>query len=98
MDGDFYKIVVQDNGIGFDEQFREEIFKLFHRLNSKDRYEGTGIGLALVKKIIEKHQGLVVAHGKPGEGATFELVLPVKHVTENHLVPDRYDEASFVSG
>jgi len=86
--GGFYKIVVQDNGIGFDEQFREEIFKLFHRLNSKDRFEGTGIGLALVKKIVEKHQGIIVAHGNPGEGATFELVMPVKHVSDNYLVAE----------
>jgi len=83
--GGFYRIVVQDNGIGFDTKFHEEIFKLFHRLNSKDRYEGTGIGLALVKKIVEKHQGIIVARSQPGEGSTFELVLPVKHVNDTNV-------------
>lgn len=75
--GGFCRITVKDNGIGFEEKFRENIFALFHRLHSKDRYEGTGIGLAIVKKIVEKHSGIITANSATGQGATFTLVLPV---------------------
>lgn len=74
--GDYWFISVKDNGIGFDEKFVENIFFLFERLNSKDKYEGTGIGLAIAKKIIEKHNGIITAISKPGEGAEFQIVLP----------------------
>lgn len=77
-DGPFCKISISDNGIGFDDQFKETIFILFHRLHSKDKYEGTGIGLAITKKIIEKHNGIITASGVEGEGATFEIILPVQ--------------------
>lgn len=77
-DGPFCKISIADNGIGFDDQFKDTIFILFHRLHSKDKYEGTGIGLAITKKIVEKHNGLITAKGADGAGATFEIILPVK--------------------
>lgn len=83
--GDFCRITVTDNGIGFNEKFSTNIFLLFQRLHSKDTYEGTGIGLAIAKKIIEKHLGLISAHGKENNGATFIIVLPLKqhqHVAE----------------
>jgi two-component system CheB/CheR fusion protein len=76
--GHYCRITIKDNGIGFDEKFRENIFALFHRLHSKDSYEGTGIGLAIVKKIIEKHHGLITANSVAGEGSTFVLILPAK--------------------
>lgn len=75
--GDYCQITIKDNGIGFDERFRESIFLLFHRLHSKDAYEGTGIGLAIAKKIIEKHHGMITATGHEDEGSSFTIVLPI---------------------
>ena len=77
--GKFCRIQVKDNGIGFNEKFANNIFTLFQRLHSKDAYEGTGIGLAIAKKIIEKHNGLINAVSKEGDGATFTIVLPIHH-------------------
>jgi len=65
-----------DNGIGFDNAHAEKIFEIFQRLHSKDHFEGTGVGLAIVKKIITMHGGEIRAHSD-GEGATFEILLPV---------------------
>ena len=76
--GKFCRITITDNGIGFDETYRDKIFTLFQRLHSLTEYEGTGIGLSIVKKIVEKHQGLITARSKRGEGSTFIIVLPVK--------------------
>jgi signal transduction histidine kinase len=72
----FCRIIVEDNGIGFDQKYAEEIFEMFRRLHPKTEYEGTGIGLALCKKIVEKHNGFISARGKPGEGASFIVSLP----------------------
>ncbi|WP_031525452.1 ATP-binding protein [Dyadobacter crusticola] len=69
-------IVVEDNGIGFDMQYQEKIFSLFERLNTKESYEGSGIGLSVTKKIIEKHGGQISAESKEGAGARFTIVLP----------------------
>jgi hypothetical protein len=77
--GGFVRIAVADNGIGFDNSFAESIFETFKRLNSKDRFEGTGLGLSLCKKIVERHGGTISASGRPGEGATFALTLPVSN-------------------
>jgi two-component system CheB/CheR fusion protein len=76
--GDFVCITIKDNGIGFDEKFAETIFLLFHRLHSKDSYEGTGIGLAIAKKVIEKHHGLISARSKENQGAAFIIILPIR--------------------
>ncbi|HZH95233.1 MAG TPA: ATP-binding protein, partial [Flavisolibacter sp.] len=75
------EITVQDNGIGFDQAFAERIFKTFTRLNSKDLYEGTGLGLSLCKKIVERHGGAINARGKENEGAVFTIMLPVKQTS-----------------
>lgn len=75
--GDSYRIIVSDNGIGFHEQYNEKIFTIFQRLNSKESYEGNGIGLAIVKKIIDKHNGTITVRSKEGEGTTFTITLPV---------------------
>jgi light-regulated signal transduction histidine kinase (bacteriophytochrome) len=72
----FSKIEITDNGIGFEQVYAEKIFESFLRLNSKDKYEGTGLGLALCKKIVERHQGFIKADGRPGKGATFTVYLP----------------------
>ena len=66
-----------DNGIGFDPQYKDRIFQVFQRLHNRSAYEGTGIGLAICKKIVENHKGLIDAVGKPGVGATFIIYLPV---------------------
>ncbi|MCK7555857.1 ATP-binding protein [Chitinophaga sedimenti] len=72
------KTVVRDNGIGFAEQYAGSIFHTFTRLNSKDRYEGTGLGLSLCKKIVERHHGQIEASGEENVGATFTIWLPLK--------------------
>lgn len=72
----YYKISLADNGWGFEQQYAESIFILFHRLHHITEYPGTGIGLAICKKIVENHGGYILAEGKPGEGATFTFFLP----------------------
>jgi PAS domain S-box-containing protein len=71
-------IEVSDNGIGFGQNHSEKIFKMFQRLHGKAEYEGTGIGLAIVRKVVENHMGFVRAESKLGEGATFKVYLPVE--------------------
>ncbi|MBS1585605.1 MAG: response regulator [Bacteroidetes bacterium] len=77
LPGDMCRITVKDNGIGFDEQYLDRIFTIFQRLNARESYEGTGIGLAIVKKIIEKHGGTITAKSQPGDGAAFIIELPM---------------------
>lgn len=72
----FYKISFTDNGIGFDAQYTDKVFQLFHRLHARTEYEGTGIGLAICKKIVESHKGYITADSQPGEGAVFTVYLP----------------------
>ncbi|QCE41013.1 sensor histidine kinase [Psychroserpens sp. NJDZ02] len=73
----YHKIVFTDNGIGFDNQYAEQIFTLFSRLHNKDEYSGTGIGLSICKKIVENHKGYITASGQPGKGAIFTVYLPI---------------------
>ncbi len=80
-EGPYCLISIHDNGIGFDEKYVQNIFSLFERLHAKDKYEGTGIGLAIAKKIIEKHNGLITAVSKEGRGAEFQIILPVSQAT-----------------
>lgn len=75
---DFARITLQDNGIGFGSDEASRIFETFTRLNSKDQYEGTGLGLSLCKKIVERHGGTIEAAGTPGEGAIFTIMLPLQ--------------------
>ena len=72
----YYLIDFQDNGIGFEQQFARQIFTIFQRLNDKHSYAGTGIGLALCKKIVENHHGFLSANSELGEGAVFHIYLP----------------------
>ena len=72
----YYKITVQDNGIGFDDKYAEDIFRVFKRLHSYQEFEGTGVGLSICKKIIEKHKGFIKAESKIDDGATFIIGLP----------------------
>jgi PAS domain S-box-containing protein len=71
------ELSVQDNGIGFDEEYAEKIFAVFQRLHGRGEYEGTGVGLAICRRITDRHQGTVIARSKPGEGATFVINLPI---------------------
>ncbi|WP_159799366.1 response regulator [Flavobacterium sp. MK4S-17] len=75
--GKFCRITVKDNGIGFEEKYLNKIFIIFQSLNDRKAYEGTGIGLAIAKKIIEKHNGLITAKSSLGEGASFIIILPL---------------------
>jgi two-component system CheB/CheR fusion protein len=71
------EIIFADNGIGFDQQFAEQMFLIFERLNSWEKFEGTGIGLALCKRIVLNHQGVIFAESKIGEGAQIHIILPI---------------------
>jgi two-component system sensor kinase FixL len=71
------EITVADNGIGFDEKYSDRIFTIFQRLHGRQDYEGTGIGLAICRKIVERHEGKLIAKSIPGEGATFITTLPI---------------------
>ncbi len=76
------ELVVQDNGIGFDEKYLDRLFNVFQRLHGRSsKYEGTGIGLAICRKIVERHGGSIRASSTPGEGATFTVMLPLKQST-----------------
>jgi light-regulated signal transduction histidine kinase (bacteriophytochrome) len=72
----YYEISVSDNGIGFDPKYADEIFMVFKRLHSHHEFEGTGVGLATCKKIIEKHNGFITAQSKLNEGSVFTIGLP----------------------
>lgn len=72
----YYKFTFKDNGIGFENQYSERIFTLFNRLHSRGDYQGTGIGLAICKKIVENHNGYIYAQSTPGEGSVFTVLLP----------------------
>lgn len=73
----FWHIRFGDNGIGFEPEYNKKIFEVFQRLHGRTEYSGTGIGLAICKKIVENHQGLLTAEGHPGQGATFHVYLPI---------------------
>ena len=79
----YWRISISDNGIGFDPKYEEVIFDLFQRLHGKEEYEGTGIGLAICKKIMHNHHGYIKAEGKPGEGATFHIYIPTDQNLQN---------------
>ena len=79
----YCRIYVQDNGIGFDQKYAEEIFGMFKRLHHNSEFQGTGIGLALCKKIVEQHKGYISARSKINEGSTFIVSLPVQHAPES---------------
>ena len=75
-DTEYCHISISDNGIGFDSQYKDQIFEVFQRLHGKDEFKGTGIGLAIVKKIVENHKGVITATGEIDKGATFDIYIP----------------------
>jgi signal transduction histidine kinase len=77
-DTDWCEIIVKDNGIGFDPKYAERVFQMFFRLHNRTTHEGTGMGLAICKKIVERHNGEISAESTPGVGTTFRILLPVK--------------------
>jgi signal transduction histidine kinase len=72
----YFSFAIIDNGIGFEKKYNEKVFGLFQRLNSRNTYSGTGIGLSICKKIVDNHGGIITAHGEPDKGATFTIYLP----------------------
>jgi two-component system, LuxR family, sensor kinase FixL len=79
------EFTIQDNGIGFDEKYLDKIFAVFQRLHGRNEYEGTGVGLAVCRRITDRHGGTITAKSKAGEGATFTVTLPVRHLAQKEL-------------
>jgi two-component system sensor kinase FixL len=79
VEGDFVRVTVSDNGIGFEAKYAERIFDVFERLHGRTEYEGTGIGLAICRKIARRHGGEITATGEPGVGSTFVVTVPRSH-------------------
>ncbi len=84
----FYIFYIKDNGIGFDPEYIDKIFTIFQRLNNNAAYPGTGIGLAICKKTVEKHNGFITAESKPDEGALFRIILPVCQPVRREYDPE----------
>lgn len=82
VDSGRYRITIEDNGIGFDNQYAEQIFEVFKRLHGRERYPGTGMGLAICRKIVERHQGLIRAESMAGKGSRFIIELPTHPIQE----------------
>ena len=82
------RLLIEDNGVGFDEQYREQIFQPFQRLVGRDQFAGTGMGLAICKKIAEHHRRTINVHSVEGKGTTFIVTLPVQHTWEKNQEHD----------
>ena len=73
----YYEVVISDNGIGFEQKYDQQIFVIFQRLNRRDQYDGIGIGLAICKKIVTNHQGIIFVESELNEGSSFHIILPI---------------------
>ncbi|KAA9357735.1 histidine kinase [Larkinella humicola] len=94
----YYQITVADNGIGFNEKYIDHIFKIFQRLHGKSTYEGTGIGLAICKRIVTNHKGLITARSQPGVGTTFIILLPEKQTQSIHDNATTHETSTYPVG
>ena len=74
----FYELLIEDNGIGFDEKFADKIFDPFQRLHSRSEYKGTGLGLTICKKIVNQHNGTISVKSSPEKGTTFIIKFPTR--------------------
>ena len=88
----FFQLIVEDHGIGFDEKYLDRIFTVFQRLHGRAEYEGTGIGLAVCRKIAYRHGGEITAMSAPGQGATFVVTLPRGHTIQQ--IPEFSDASA----
>lgn len=94
----YYEIIVEDNGIGFDVKYLDHIFKVFQRLHGKSEFEGTGIGLAICKRVVVNHQGLITARSQPNQGTAFVIVLPESHSLHDYDRTNSTEAYSHITG
>jgi signal transduction histidine kinase len=83
----YHRLSIVDNGIGFNEKYLDRIFDVFQRLHPKEQYEGTGIGLAICKRVVAYHNGYITAHSREGVGTTFVIVLPQNQLNTPMATP-----------
>lgn len=89
---DRYRLVISDNGIGFDPRYNEQVFEVFKRLHGRSEYPGTGMGLAICRKIVDRHNGVIMANGREQEGTTFIIDLPVRQQKVAEQVEVAHDD------
>jgi signal transduction histidine kinase len=94
----YFEITVEDNGIGFDEKYLDHIFKVFQRLHGKNEFEGTGIGLAICKRVVVYHHGFITAHSQLNQGATFVVVLPESQLLQDYDRSNSTETYSYSAG
>lgn len=90
VEKNYFQLVIQDNGIGFDEKYLDRIFTVFQRLHGRSEYEGSGIGLAVCRKIVERHNGQITASSEPGKGSSFVVTLPLKQSEKEMKIHETY--------